>query len=52
MFSFLMAVQVILTIPFKVSLPLQGSSHQVTQWFTQPLSFSLSQGSVSKRQVF
>jgi hypothetical protein len=52
MFSFLVAVQVLLTIPFKVSLPLQGPSHQITQWLTQSLSFSFSQGQISKRQVF
>jgi hypothetical protein len=52
MFFLLVAVQVIFTIAFKVSLPLQGPSHQVTQWFAQPLSFSFPQGSISKRQVF
>jgi hypothetical protein len=52
MFSFLVAVQVILSIPLKVSLSLQGPSHEVTQWFTEPLSFSFSQGPFSKGQVF
>jgi hypothetical protein len=52
MYSFLVNVQVIFTIPFKVTLPLQGPPQQVTQWFTQPLSFSFSQGQISKRQVF